>query len=194
MYAENPRHTKDEAVFQHLHAAIVGQHLEPGIKLPEDTLAETYGVSRTSIRKALQKLAHKGLVDIRVNHGASVAQPTLKDARDLFVSRRILECGVIDQVVSRVTPEQLKQLEELADRESEAAKKDDWRQAIYLSGQFHLALTRLADNEIISGYLSDLVARTSLVIATFGSPQSRCGCPPQLSYGDSSFAASRQSG
>ncbi|WP_298012083.1 GntR family transcriptional regulator [uncultured Castellaniella sp.] len=178
LYAEGGRRTKDEAVFRHLYAAIVGQHLEPGIKLPEDTLAEAYGVSRTSIRKALQKLAHKGLVDVRVNHGASVAQPTLKDARDLFASRRILECGVIELVAGRATPEQLLQLEELVDQETEATGQGDWRQAIYLSGQFHLALARLADNEIISGYLADLVARTSLVIATFGSPQFHCGCPP----------------
>src|SRR5690606_29121603 len=86
--ADESRQTKDDGIFGHLYAAIVGLQLEPGTKLPEDTLAETYGVSRTSIRKVLQKLAHKGLVDVRMNRGASVAQPTLKDARDLFASRQ----------------------------------------------------------------------------------------------------------
>ncbi|WP_394063982.1 GntR family transcriptional regulator [Alcaligenes sp. WGS1538] len=175
--ADESRQTKDDGIFAHLYAAIVGLQLEPGTKLPEDTLAETYGVSRTSIRKVLQKLAHKGLVDVRMNHGASVAQPTLKDARDLFASRQIVECGAIAYIVPKATPERLAELEAFLEQESQAESEGDRRRAIYLSGQFHLALARLADNEIISHFLGDLVARTSLVIATFGAPHS-CGCPP----------------
>lgn len=174
---DDTRQTKDDGIFAHLYMAIVGLQLEPGTKLPEDTLAETYGVSRTSIRKVLQKLAHKGLVDVRMNHGASVAQPTLKDARDLFASRQIVECGAIASIAAKVTPERLSELEALLEQENQAEREDDRRRAIYLSGQFHLALARLADNEIISHFLGDLVARTSLVIATFGAPHS-CGCPP----------------
>ena len=69
---------RDEAIYRNLYAAIVENHLEPGTKLPEDTLAEAFAVSRTSIRKVLQRLAYERLVDIRLNRGATVAQPTVK--------------------------------------------------------------------------------------------------------------------
>ena len=52
----------------------------------------------------LQRLAYERLVDVRLNRGATVAQPTVKDARDIFVARRIVECGVMPQVVARMTP------------------------------------------------------------------------------------------
>ncbi len=161
---------RDEAIYRNLYAAIVENHLEPGTKLPEDTLAEAFAVSRTSIRKVLQRLAYERLVDIRLNRGATVAQPTVKEARDVFAARRIVECGVIAQVVAKATPERLDELRAIVRREHEAEARGDRREAIYLSGEFHVALSRLSENETISDFLAGLVSRSSLVIATFGSP------------------------
>lgn len=175
--ADGKRASKDETIYTHLNAAIISNLLEPGTKLPEDALAETYKVSRTSIRKALQRLAHEGLVDIRMNHGASVAQPTLKDARDLFASRQILECGAMAQVIEHITKDDIALLKQIASDELRAAENNDRSVSIFLSGRFHIELIRISKNEIITNFLSDLVARTSLVMAAFGAPGS-CGCPP----------------
>lgn len=161
---------RDEAIYRNLYAAIVENHLEPGTKLPEDTLAEAFGVSRTSIRKVLQRLAYERLVDIRLNRGATVAQPTVKEARDIFAARRIVECGAMPQVVAKATPERLEALRDIVRREHEAEARGDRREAIYLSGEFHVALARLADNETIAEFLAGLVSRSSLVIATYGAP------------------------
>lgn len=161
---------RDEAIYRNLFAAIVENHLEPGTKLPEDTLAEAFAVSRTSIRKVLQRLAYERLVDIRLNRGATVAQPTVKEARDVFAARRIVECGVIAQVVAKATPARLDELRTIVRREHEAEARGDRREAIYLSGEFHVALSRLSENEAISEILAGLVSRSSLVIATYGSP------------------------
>lgn len=161
---------RDDAIYQNLYVAIVENHLAPGTKLPEDTLAETYGVSRTSIRKVLQRLAHERLVDIRLNRGAAVAQPTVGEARDVFAARRIIECGAIAQVVAKATPAALDELRTLVRREHEAQDRGDWRESIYLSGAFHVALIRLSGNETLGDFLAQLVSRSSLVIATYGSP------------------------
>lgn len=161
---------RDEAIYRNLYAAIVENHLEPGTKLPEDTLAEAFGVSRTSIRKVLQRLAYEHLVDIRMNRGATVAQPTVKEARDVFAARRIVECGVMTQVVAKATPAKLDGLRDIVRREHEAEARGDRREAIYLSGEFHVALSRVSENEAIAEILAGLVSRSSLVIATYGSP------------------------
>lgn len=165
-----PGNGRDEAIYRNLYAAIVENHLEPGTKLPEDTLAEAFGVSRTSVRKVLQRLAYERLVDIRLNRGATVAQPTVKEARDVFAARRIVECGAMPMVVANARPEKLAVIRDIVRREHEAAARDDRREAILLSGEFHVALARLAENDAITGFLAGLVSRSSLVIATFGSP------------------------
>ena len=48
---------RDEPIYQALLTAIVEHQLPPGSKLPEEALSEVFGVSRTGIRKVLQRLA-----------------------------------------------------------------------------------------------------------------------------------------
>jgi GntR family transcriptional regulator len=52
--------------------------LPPSTRLPsEDSLVERYGVSRTTIRTAIQSLIARGLVEIRRGRGTFVTQPVV---------------------------------------------------------------------------------------------------------------------
>lgn len=161
---------RDEIVYNHLHAAICDSRLLPGTRLPEDTLADTFGTSRTIIRKVLQRLAHEGLIDIRPNRGAQIAEPSVPEARDIFATRRILECGALAEMSGKVGPQDLVKLKELIAQEDEAQHKGDRAAAIRLSGEFHIQLVGLAGNAVLSQLVSQLVARSSLIITTYGSP------------------------
>ena len=88
---------RDEAMYRGLHAAIYELRLPPGTRLPEDVLSNTYGVSRTLVRKVLQRMAMEGLVEIRRNRGAQVAEPSADEAREVFAGKvnvRLLECPI----------------------------------------------------------------------------------------------------
>lgn len=63
-----------------LSRAVHEHRLAPGVKLGEDDMGEIYGVSRIFFRAALRQLAHTGLVQMKRNRGAHVAQPTLRIA------------------------------------------------------------------------------------------------------------------
>jgi DNA-binding GntR family transcriptional regulator len=76
-------HDKDESIFQALMTAIVEHQLLPGSKLPEEALAEVFGVSRTGIRKVLQRLAAVQMVTLTPKRGAHVASPTVEEAQHL---------------------------------------------------------------------------------------------------------------
>lgn len=89
---------RDEAMYRGLHAAIYELRLPPGTRLPEDVLSNTYGVSRTLVRKVLQRMAMEGLVEIRRNRGAQVAEPSADEAREVFATRRMLECGALAEL------------------------------------------------------------------------------------------------
>ncbi len=67
----------------------------PAPKLPEDTIGERFGASRTIVRTALTRLAGEGLVEMRRNRGAAVAKPTWEEARDVFDVRVGLERLVV---------------------------------------------------------------------------------------------------
>ena len=88
-----------------LRSAILERVLMPGMKLPEDSLGERFGVSRTLIRQLLERLAAEGLIELRRNKGAMVAKPSLEEARDLFELRTQIEDLVISRVIKNMTPD-----------------------------------------------------------------------------------------
>ena len=77
---------KDESIYA-LMTAIVEHQLPPGSKLPEEALAEVFAVSRTGIRKVLQRLAAVQLVTLTPKRGAHVTSPSVEESRDLFARR-----------------------------------------------------------------------------------------------------------
>ena len=83
--------SRKDVIYRSLRQAIIEQALKPGAKLPEDRIGEQFGVSRTGVRGALVRLAAEGLVEIRPNRGAAVAEPSLEEAQDIFDMRRCLE-------------------------------------------------------------------------------------------------------
>ncbi|REC93612.1 GntR family transcriptional regulator [Kushneria indalinina] len=161
----------DDAIYQALWEAIVEHRLSPGARLPEDALAGAFGVSRTMIRRVLQRLALEQLVTLRAHRGAQITSPTPSEARDVFRARRLLEGALLAEVVTRLTPEDLKALTTIADQEHHASRE----QAIRLSARFHTRLMAVAGNASLSEALSQLISRTSLIIAVYG--RHRAGCP-----------------
>lgn len=79
---------KDESIYQALMTAIVEHQLPPGSKLPEEALAEVFAVSRTGIRKVLQRLAAVQLVTLTPKRGAHVTSRAWKSPRRSFAPGR----------------------------------------------------------------------------------------------------------
>jgi DNA-binding GntR family transcriptional regulator len=160
----------DDRIYDSLLAAIYEVQLPPGTKLPEDALAGTFGVSRTGVRKVLQRLAVERLVDLRPNRGAVVATPTVSEARDVFAARRLVECGALPAVIANAGPHDTARLRALLRDEDAAQLRADRAAAIRLSGEFHRQLMVLSGNALLTGFLAALVVRSSLIIATYGTP------------------------
>ncbi|WP_047996828.1 GntR family transcriptional regulator [Puniceibacterium sp. IMCC21224] len=156
-----------KAVVDGLSLAIHEHRLAPGTKLGEDEIGEIYGVSRTVVRAALQQLSHTQLVQIERNRGAYVAQPTLREAREVFEARALLEGRTACWAAERATPRDVDRLERHIAEEHAALDVQDMGRALRLSGQFHIELARIADQDTIAGFVETLIARSSLVIALY---------------------------
>lgn len=166
-----------EEIYRSVSEAIVEHRLSPGDRLPEDALAEAFDVSRTGIRKVLQRLALERLVTLQANRGASVARPSPAEARDVFSARRMVECVLMAPVAENMTAEDITALRELVQDERRAQSQGDQHQAIQLSATFHTRLAQVARNEPMSEFVHQLAQRSSLVIAVYGSANSiGCDC------------------
>ncbi len=147
--------------------AIHQHRIAPGTKLGEDELADIYGVSRTIIRAALLSLSHQQLVEIHRNRGAFVAQPSLREAREVFEARELIEPRTAHSAAARATADDIKRLHHHINNEHAALAKADKGAALHLSGLFHIEIARIADQTTIAGFVEALIARSSLIIALY---------------------------
>ena len=150
-----------------IEGAILDHRLGPGTKLTEDELASIYGVSRTLIRGALQALSHRNLVEIRRNRGAFVAQPTVREASEVFEARILLEPRTAHSAALRARPQDIRNLQRHVDREHAALAAGDLGRAVFLSGEFHNAIAAIAKQATIAGFVAALIARSSLIVALY---------------------------
>ena len=141
------------------------------MKLPEDSIGEQFGVSRTLVREALGRLAVEGLVELKPNRGASVAYPTLEEARDVFEVRRSLERLVAESLAGRLTQAQATDLETHV-RQEEKAHGRDGPESIRLAGEFHIKLAEMTGNALLVRYVQEVSSRCSLILAIYGRPHS----------------------
>ena len=160
----------EEEIVDRIFEAIIDQRLPPGTKLSEAALCEAFGVGRMRIRQSLLLLSSREVVDLLPNRGAFVASPTAEQAREVFEARLMIEPNVARLAAERATAAHLQLLEHHLQLEHDAHAQNRRRDAIRLSGQFHVHLADIAGNTVALRMVKELVTRTSLIIGIFGSP------------------------
>ncbi|QDL94304.1 GntR family transcriptional regulator (plasmid) [Paroceanicella profunda] len=161
------KNTLSDAVYDLLRRAIIEQALQPGMRLPEDTVGDQFGVSRTIVRHAFVRLENEGLITTRRNRGAFVAEPSLEEARQIFEVRHCLEREVVMRLIERMPATGFETLEAHV-RAEKAVLGKDGPVSIRLAGEFHTLMAELTGNAVLARYVSEIVTRCSLIIATFG--------------------------
>ena len=163
------RATTDDIV-RRVTAAITEHRLPPGTKLGEESLGEVFGVSRTKVREALFQLAKLKLVALLPARGAFVAQPTVREAREVFGARRILERAVAEQFARAPTAAQLAEIRAHVAAERDAVAANDVWVRSRLLGEFHVLIAEMAGNAVVAELLRELVSRTSLITLLYQTP------------------------
>lgn len=158
-------------ICQGIRHAIIDGALMPGDRLPEDSLGESFGVSRTIARHALGQLAAEGLVDLRRNRIATVATPTPEDARDIFDIRVALERQVVQHLAGRLTEAQAKELQGIVTREHDARSGPEGA-SIRLATEFHIRLAEMTGKPILIRYVTEICYRAGLSLSALGRPHS----------------------
>lgn len=164
----------EDRIYQAVFESVMGQRLAPGTKLPEAALCDLFDASRSTVRLALQRLAHDHIVQLRPNRGAIVAMPTPEETRQIFEARRGLEAALVRLAVAHVTAADLKALRAQLRAEHEAMHRFDQPAWARLASSFHLKLGELGRNPILQRYLVEMVSRCSLIVALYEPPGNAC--------------------
>lgn len=155
-----------EEIVEQLRSLILTGQYAPGSKLPpERDLSKRLGVNRASLREALKKLEHLGLVRIRQGDGTRVTnfmetggielvQHLLPLAgrnhpeliRDMLELRRIFGREIARLAAFRASGDSVNRLTALADKADRAASPVDVFETDF---EFYVALTQVAGNTVM---------------------------------------------
>lgn len=162
---------KSESVVQQMRDAINSGDLGPGTKLPsEPLLAEGFGVSRTVIREAVRVLETGGYLEVRRGSAGgtfvservpdefrpsrSTVSVPLADDRQLLEARLSIELALIRTAACR-TPRDLLDLRTALSHSANPNATP--ARATNALTDFHLTLSYLAANPLLSHFLAELV-------------------------------------
>ena len=167
-----PQEGEDEEgrIYRAVFEGVMNQRLQPGTKLPEQSLCELFGVNRSVVRKVLQRLAHDHIVQLRPNRGAIVAMPTPEETRQIFEARRGLEGVIVRLVAARATRADIADLRRRLRAEHDAMHRADQPAWARLASSFHLKLGELSGNPILLRYLAEIISRCALIVALYQPP------------------------
>lgn len=152
--------TKADDIALVIEEAIVSGELAPGTVLRQEQLSEQFNVSRTPIREALRRLAALGLVSFVPNRGVRVRTISRDELHEAFMVRAELEGLATEVAATKITPEQLEELDELERRFSSISQElrsrepgDDRRSImgewVRANHAFHDLIYRAADLPLV---------------------------------------------
>jgi DNA-binding GntR family transcriptional regulator len=170
--AADPGGGSTQRIVESITGAIVERRLMPGTKLVEQQIADIFGVSRTVVRQALNQLSRDRLVTLLPSRGASVAEPSPQEAREVFEVRAMLEAAMVRQLCATITDAQVGELRAHLAAEAQAVARTDVSGRTRLLADFHVVLARMLGNQVLADLLADLLTRSSLIALMYQSSHS----------------------
>ena len=135
----------DHAYITLKHHILRGE-LRPGQRLIEKDLCAELGISRTPLREALNRLGLEGLVSLVPYCGYEVVPITLQDIRDMSELRYVVESESAALAAERATPEEIAQLEEVAELKYTPGDRDTYENYLQSNSAFHVLLAHCSHN------------------------------------------------
>ena len=152
-----------EDIYQRLKAKAVAFHLRPGDRLNEGALAKEFGVSRTPLREALNRLVAEKFFEFRAGAGFFCRGLEAQEIFDLYEMRRILEVASVRAACERATDGELLALNAaLYERGLEIAGLTV-AEACARDEAFHMGIAGLAGNEVVIEHLERINERTRFI-------------------------------
>lgn len=141
-------------VYENIKESILNMGLKPGEFISEAILAKKFNVSRTPVREALKKLEQEGLI-VTEGKRKRVFILTLKDLKEIFELKRIIETEVVSWAICRGKGEDFKRLEDTIENLERLAKskpknspevKEWFTTWLKKDKEFHDIIFDMADN------------------------------------------------
>lgn len=152
-------HTLNDRAYAALKQGLISGDFKPGQALVIRTLAETFGISTTPIREALQRLVAERVLEIQLNRTIAVPLLSLSTFTELARIRCAVE-GLAGELGAKTFDEDdLAAIRECVGGMDAAIQANDGKRYLFLNEQFHFQIYAKADAPILLDMIKDLWGR-----------------------------------
>lgn len=148
---------------ERLRRAIRHGEVAPGQRLVEAELVEQFGVTRGSVRAALDDLIAEGLIERVPNRGARVRAVTRQEAIEILECRKALEGLIAAKAAERATPAEVERLRSYGEQLSAAVDDGEPLKYSALNRELHSTLAEIARQRTAA----DLIGRLDTQIVRY---------------------------
>jgi len=149
------RTSSGEQAALYVRRLIFDGHLVPGVRIPQEEIARTLGISRIPLREALFALEREGWVTLEMHRGASVNTFDERAVRDHYELIGVIYGFTLKQALTRSGEEYVERLAEIADEIRN--EPDPVAVAAHLM-KFHAAMVAGAQSTRIKAVLRGMTA------------------------------------
>lgn len=144
---------------------IIQGRLNPGDKITEIQLSERLGVSRPTIREALNSLVEEGLVEKEAYRGLRVAELQLEAIHDIAMGRIALDMVAVDAVLADETGRRFAMIEDGWARYEQDAFNPDPVMQHDAHLEFHGCIWRASENYLLEKLWPVTAAQLTIALA-----------------------------
>jgi DNA-binding GntR family transcriptional regulator len=150
-----------QQVYRLIRDEILQGKLNSQKRLTEEFFAKTFGISKSPIREALNRLEADGLIKIRPRRGAFVVDFSLQDIREIYEMREILEACVVRSVT--LDQKTIAALRESVDTAEANFRKREKLNYIRADATFHQLLARACNNSRVRKAIESMHDQTIIL-------------------------------
>jgi len=152
-----------DQVYHDIKHMILSGELQGGDRIPEESLAEQFGVSRTPVREAVRRLDEFGLVRLKPRSYAEVITLSEAEVDHVMSVREELEGLAVRELAEKATDQDVQVLTALAEKCYRSLDEGNVAETFETDSRFHLKIAERSGNSILAELMERLDAKVQLV-------------------------------
>ena len=148
--------TAEQRVESFVRTAIERRVYRPGDRIPQETIAQSLGISRIPVRAGLRQLESEGLVTVVPHRGATVVSMSASDIAEVFEFRKILECYLLERCIPRLSEQTLSALRKIAEELEIAPEQEYGRLQVLFYEELYSCADRPRAMKVLVGLRNEI--------------------------------------
>ncbi|HEV2528174.1 MAG TPA: GntR family transcriptional regulator [Thermomicrobiales bacterium] len=152
-----------EAAYQAIKRGIITCAIPPGQQVTEEQLAERFGTGRGAVRTALKRLYQEQLVQTISRQRYVIPPITLREARELFEVRMLLEPVAARRAADLIAASDIARLRTLSESHYDRGDVSSSAKFLAANTEFHVTIGRASGNVLLADLISNLLDRVERI-------------------------------